>query len=274
MRRVHSSYSKGYFDKRPIPQELRAGILCGLNGTEKVGAATKRNAPAYGGDILGYLAVYSSGFDNPDAHSSLLVGGRYDGNGFYLRRDNFIEKLPMFAASRYISYNGSWTERGRVMKSADGADRYFADVRSGALDQWLRRCLLFVCLEMQNHMRTFIGSDGRFYRNEICLDTTNGETAASREMGALVVERDEGALLAQWSALLDEAKKTPEYNSSLTYGVYQINEEIDVSHKDEEGNAVWDNLSVHSALKTLKEMVKRYYLDAIVPVLFEYEFLK
>lgn len=180
----------------------------------------------------------------------------------------------MFAASRYISYNGSWTERGRVMKSADGANRYFADVRSGALDQWLRRCLLSVCLEMQNHMRTFIGSDGRFYRNEICLDTTNGETAASREMGALVVERDEEALLAQWSALLDEAKKTPEYNSSLTYGVYQINEEIDVSHKDEEGNTVWDNLSVHSALKTLKEMVKRYYLDAIVPVLFEYEFLK
>lgn len=274
MRRTGSSYSKTYFDKRQIDEEHRKGILCGLNGLEKIGSTTKRNSPARGGDVIGYMAVYSSGFDNPDAHSSLLVGGRYDGNGFYLRKDNYLEKLPMFAASRYISYNGAWTERGRIMKSGDGAERFSADVATGMLDQWMRRCLLFTCLEMQNHMRSFTGSDGWPYRNELCLDVTNGETVASRDLGSLSTNAFEEALIGQWEVLLAEVRRTPEYDPSLTYGVYQINEEIDVSHKDEEGNTVWDNLEVHSALQTLKKQVKQYYLDAIVPTLFEYEFLK
>ena len=76
------------------------------------------------------MAVYSSGFDNPDLHSSLLTCGRYDGNGFYLRKTNYLEKLPMFAASRYITYNREWTERARIMKSADKAEIFFADAKN------------------------------------------------------------------------------------------------------------------------------------------------
>ena len=34
-------------------------------------------------------------------------------------------------------------------------------------------------------MRSFEGSDGSFYRNELCLDTTNGETIASNELKKL-----------------------------------------------------------------------------------------
>ena len=78
-------------------------------------------------------------------------------------KDNYLEKLPLFCASRYITYNRTWTERARTMKSADGADRFLQDVQSGKLKQFLLKSLLFTCLEMQNHMRTFIGSDRRFY---------------------------------------------------------------------------------------------------------------
>ena len=68
---------------------------------------------------------------------------------------------------------------------------------------------------------------------------------------------------------------TKEYNKDLTYGVYQIFDEIDISYKDEEtGDIVWKNLEVHSDLRTLKELVKKYYNDEIVPILFKYEFLK
>ena len=216
----------------------------------------------------------STTLDNPDLDSSLLVGGRYDGNGFYLRKDNYLEKMPLFAMSRYITYNREWTERARIMKSGDGADRFNADVASGKLDQWLRKCLLFTCVEMQNHMRTFTGSDGRFYRNELCMDTTNGETLASEDLKQLVCGEDEKRIIDQWNVLLDEAKKTAEYDSSLTYGVYQIFAEIDTSYKDDEGKTVWNNLEVHSALQTLKTLVKEYYNKEIVPTLFEYEFLK
>ena len=160
------------------------------------------------------------------------------------------------------------------MKSADGADRYHADVSSGKLDQWLLKCLLFTCVEMQNHMRTFTGSDGRFYRNELCLDTTNGDTLAAMDLRKLAADEAEEDILNQWEILLAAAKKTAEYNPALTYGVYQIYAEIDTYYKDEDGSTVWNNIEVHSALQTLKTLVKTYYNKEVVPTLFEYEFLK
>lgn len=273
VKRIHSNVSSVYYDKRLIPDNDRTGILCGLDGLEKAGGV-QRNKPATGSNILGYMVTHSSGFDNPDLDSSLLVGGRYDGNGFYLHKDNYLEKMPLFCMSRYITYNRAWTERARIMKSADGAERFNADIASGKLDQWLRKCLLFTCLEMQNHMRTFTGSDGRFYRNELCLDISNGETLAFKDISKLNCNAAEQQLLAQWNNLISEVKKTKEYNPSLTYGVYQIYAEIDTSYKDEDDNTVWNNLEVHSALQTLKTLVKEYYNSEIVPKLFEYEFLK
>lgn len=56
--------------------------------------------------------------------------------------------------------------------------------------------------------------------------------------------------------------------------VYQIFAEIDTSYKDDDNNTVWNNIEVHSALQTLKSLVKDYYNTQIVPTLFEYEFLK
>ena len=280
MRRVDSTYSNVYFDKRDIPEASRVGILCGLNGMEKIGGNTQSNKPAYGHDILGYMSVYSSGFDNPDSHSSLLVGGRYDGHGFYLRRDNFLEKLPMFAASRYISYNGTWTERGRIMKSADGAERFFSHVRSKKLEQWLLKTLLFTCLEYQNHMRSFRGTDNRFYRNELCLDTSTGSTAASEALSGLNVGKKENDLFRAWERVLEEAKNTAGYDSSLTYGLYQIGEELNTSHPEEASEkrkrkkTIYDYPALNGAIKTLKTLNKEYYLQEIVPTLFKYEFLK
>lgn len=270
---INSMFSNKYYDKRKFADETADGILTGLNGLEAVNVK-KRIKPLYSKDMLGYLVADSVGFDNPDAKSSLLVAGRYNGNGFYLHKDNYLEKLPMFCASRYITYNRQWTERARIMKSGDGSERFNADVVSGKLDQWLRKCLLFTCVEMQNHMRTFTGSDGRFYRNELCLDTTNGLTIASEDLKQLICGPAEKRILDQWDILITAVKQTKEYDSSLTYGVYQIFAEIDTSYKDSDENTVWNNIEVHSALQTLKTLVKDYYNAEIVPTLFEYEFLK
>lgn len=274
VKQVFTLYSKEYYDNRSATAETDDGILVSLNGLEAPDNVKKRIVPRYANDLLGYMVADGTGFDNPDTHSSLLVAGRYNGNGFYLHKDNYLSKLPMFCASRYITYNREWTERARIMKSGDGSDRFNADVASGKLDQWLLKCLLFTCVEMQNHMRTFTGSDGRFYRNELCMDTTNGETVASNDLKRLIHGKTEKCIIDQWGTLLTAAKHTKEYNSALTYGVYQIFAEIDTSYKDEDGNTVWNNLEVHSALQTLKTLVKDYYNTAIVPTLFEYEFLK
>lgn len=274
VKKVIDMYSTKYYEKSVFSDATYDGIHTGLNGLEADASVKRRIKPMYSKDMLGYLVADSVGFDNPDAKSSLLVAGRYNGNGCYIRKDNYLEKLPMFCASRYITYNREWTERARIMKSADGADRYQADIASGKLDQWLRKCLLFTCIEMQNHMRTFTGSDGRFYRNEICLDTTNGPTIASEDIKKLSPNEAEKKILAQWDLLMSEVKKTKEYNSSLTYGLYQIFAEIDTSYKDEDNKTVWNNIEVHSALQTMKTLCKEYYNKEIVLTLFEYEFIK
>ena len=273
MKKIHLSFAQKYYDKRKDSDD-KVGIACYSDGLEE----TKNKlslTPIFNDNIVCYLAPKGNGFDKPDLNCTLTTCAFYNAHGFYVRSDNYLEKLPMFCASRYITYNRAWTERARIMKSADGADRFNADVANGKLAQFLLKCLLFTCTEMQNHMRTFTGSDGRFYRNELCLDSTNGETIALRDIKGLALGDKEQAILKQWETVLQWAKKAENYNPALTYGVYQIFAELDTSHVDETtGNTIWDNVELHTALAGLKTLVKEYYNSEIVPVLFEYEFLK
>lgn len=248
--------------------------MVGLDGLEKVGGK-QRNKPFFNSDIVGYLIANTSGFDNPDLNSGLLIAGRYDGNGFYLRRDNYLEKLPMYCAARYITYNRKWTERGRIMKSADGSGKYFRDVVNGKLDQFLLKCLLFTCIEMQNHCRTFRGSDKRFYRNELCLDANNGETLAIKALKKLERNDLEEEIFRQWKTLINHVRAAKEYDKKITYGIYQIFAEIDTNYKDElTGKTIYNNLLVHTDLEAIKKLGKKYYNREIVPTLFKYEYLK
>ena len=273
--RVYELYSMRYYNKKNFKNASYDGILIGLNGLEADKSVKMRIKPLYSADILGYLVADSVGFDNPDAKSSLLVAGRYNGNGCYISKDDYLDKLPMFCASRYITYNREWTERARIMKSADGADKFFSDVKSGKLSQFLLKCLVFTCFEMQNHMRSFHGTDNRFYRNELCLDTTNGETLASRDLKRLNASFKESELFSIWETIFKWAKKTNNYNKELTYGVYQIFAELNTFTTDEEtGESKPDYPELNGNLKLLKQKIKEYYNSEIVPTLFEYEFLK
>lgn len=267
-------YSEKYYDKRPFDDNIYDGILTELNGLEVNSDKKLRIKPTFSNKMLGYLVADSVGFDNPDSKSSLLVAGRYNGNGFYLHKDNYLEKLPMFAASRYISYNTNWTERARIMKSADGFNKFTNDVTNGKLYKFLLKCLLFTCMESQNHMRSFYGSDGRFYKNELCLDITNGETIASKNISKLICNERESNILNEWNKIISYIKTTNEYDSSLTYGIFQIEKEINTFSKNEQGDIKYNYPELNGALRTLKCLVKEYYNEEIVPTLFQYEFLK
>lgn len=271
--KTYSKYSEQYYDKRNDSSDSFDGILTGLNGCEPEGQKL-RIKPRYNKNIIGYLVADSIGFDNPDAKSSLLIAGRYNGNGFFLRSDNFLEKLPMFAASRYITYNRHWTQRANIMKSADGAERFNKAISTNKIEQELLKILLFTALETQNHMRSLYGSDGRFYRNELSLDNSNGDTLATAKLAKLKQSSKESALLEQWEKVLIEAKKTEKYDSKLTYSVYQIIDELNTSEKDENDKTIYHYPELNGHLNTLKTMVKEYYNSEIVPFLFKYEFLK
>lgn len=277
VKRCYSLYSEKFYDKREYA-DTDDGVLLDFDGTE-IGKdrSSVRQTPFYNDNIIGYLAVKGANFDNPDASVHLLRTAEYDGNGFYVRTTNFLQSMPMFAASRYITYNREWTERSRIMKSADKADRFLADVQSGRLDNFLLKCLLFTCIEMQNHCRSFNGSDNRYYRNELCLDTTHGETVASKELKRFELNETESRIFKLYESLIGHVKETKEYDSDLTYGIYQIAEEIDTSYKDtttKKAKTVYNNIQVHSDLRAMKELCKEFYNREIVPTLFEYELLK
>lgn len=162
----------------------------------------------------------------------------------------------------------------QVMKSADKYEDYIKDVKSNKLKKWLLKNLLWTSLTHYSHMRSLNGSDGRFYRNELCLDTTNGETIASNYLKDLSYNEDEKNLIKVWKQILEQAKKTKEYNKEFTYGLYQIDEELNTDYKDEKNKTVYNYPELNGHIKTLKALLKNYYLNEIVPVLFEYEFLK
>lgn len=97
VKRVHKQFSSVYYDKRTFNDDV-PGITSEFDGTESK-RATLRIKPIFNENILGYLAVKGFNFDNPDSSVHLLRVGEYDANGFYIRRDNYLSKLPMFAAS-------------------------------------------------------------------------------------------------------------------------------------------------------------------------------
>lgn len=275
IQKINSLFSQKYYEKPDFKNATYDGIIVDLQGNEVKNDKKIRIKPLYDKNMLGYLVADSVGFDNPDAKSSLLVAGRYNGNGFYLKKDSFLDKLPLFVSSRYITYNREWTERARIMKSGDGAEQYYKDLKKGKLDTFLYKCLIFTCFEMQNHMRTFIGSDKRLYKNELCLDTTNGDTIASKILKQYKDKSDlENELFKEWKSLYKEIVKTKEYNKKLTYGIYQIFSEINTFTITDSGERIPNNELVNSRLISIKRLVKEYYNKELVKTLFKYEFLK
>ena len=117
----------------------------------------------------------------------------------------------------------------------------------------------------------------RYYRNELCFDATNGDTVASADLAKMTLDADEKALMKLWDDILAEAKRTVNYDSRLTYGVYQITKELNTSHKAGTGRSqqtVYDYPTLNGYLETLRTNLKAYYKSHITDKMFQYELLK
>lgn len=271
--KIHSLFSDKYYDKRKFKDDKECNLICDGKGDLLNHPVKVRVKPIDNKNMIGYLIVQSSGFDNPDLNCSFVRGAKYNGNGFYLRSDNYLEKLPMFCAGRYIAYNRQWTERARIMKSGDGDKEFSKAVKQSTTKKWLLKCLLFTCLDTQNHLKT-IKCGSKIYKNELCLDNTNGTTLALKELKKMSTTKNEKELLDIWSKVLKCAKKTKKYNKNYSYGVYQIFDELNTHHKNKDGDIIYDYPELNGLLTSLKKKVIDYYNKDVVPNLFKYEFLK
>ncbi|MEE6697612.1 hypothetical protein PS434_10990, partial [Lactiplantibacillus plantarum] len=254
-KRICSNFSQSYYDEtdepndviqqkeKPYPLHPQA-IWSAFNGQEGRDKTLAVNAK-YNVDIIGYLTAQASTFENDSSMTHLLRNTQYNGHGFHLRAANYLIKLPMFAAGWWKAYRPNWWEIGVYYRSGDGKVAFEKDVKAGKLDHWLNQVLFYTCLENYNKIRSLEGSDGRWYYNELSLDNNKGqvhdpldksqpETLASQQLSDFLdnLNDDEAKMYQLWQRILKEAKVTKNYDERLNYGIYQINDELNTSHKE------------------------------------------
>lgn len=249
-----------FFDRRILDDDVLVQVYSETDGTETTGRAVDGKS-RWNKNIIGYLRTDSFGVD--PKHVSLTRQILFNARGFYLRSDNFIDKLPLFAAKLYPQKQ--WYERDIYFTTADGGDRYLHD------KDFLKTCFVFTCLSQRNHCRSFDGSDGRFYKNELCFDKG---TAASEKIASYRLTKEERDLVDTFGDILAKAKKTKNYNKKYAYGTYQIDGELNTRYKSENDEWIYDYPELNTALNSLKTKLAKYYETTIQPKLFEYELLK
>lgn len=193
----------------------------------------------------------------------------FNGRGSYILKSNFKDIAVLFSAKMY-DFN-KWYEKGSIFITYDGGTAYRKD------KELKKACLIYTCLSDKNNCLSFNGSDGIFYSNELCFDTTKGETVASVELSKATLNSEEEKLMNTWNNILAEAKKTKNYNKDLTYGVYQITKELNTYHIVGTGTArekIPDYPNLNGYLVSLRNNLKEYYNSHIKKKLFKYELLK
>ena len=262
IKKVHESL-KSYFDKRKFDDDIEGSIVVELSGLESSKKITKK--PIYNKNIVGHIRITSFNLDpiSMSLTTTITHNGLMKTIGFYLRSDNFVDKLPLFAAKLYPQKN--WYERDVYFTTADGGDRYLKD------KDFLKTCFIFACLSQRNHCRSFDGSDGRFYKNELCVDKG---TVASNKLKTYKLTKEEKDLLDNFTDILSKAKATKTYNRKYTYGTYQIDEELNTRYENENDEWIYDYPELNTAINSLKTKLAKYYENNIQPKLFEYELLK
>lgn len=261
--KVHYPMQQVYKDVRTFDTDIETKVVCDLSGEESEKEITRK--AIFNDNIVGHLRITSYNLD-PISYSltrTITFNGLEKSQGFYLRSDNFIDKLPLFAAKLYPQKN--WYERDIYFTTADGGDRYLKD------KSFLKSCFVFTCLSQRNHCRSFDGSDGRFYKNELCFDKG---TLASSKLKNYKLNNEEQDLVDASADVLAKAKHTENYNKKYTYGTYQIDEELNTRYKSENDEWIYDYPELNTAINSLKTKLAKYYESVIQPKLFEYELLK
>ena len=249
-----------FFDRRKFADDMETSVYCEGSGVEITGRKTDGKS-LYNKNILAYIVPMSF---TPDPKHILLTRQIWFGSrGFYLRLDNFVDKLPLFAAKLYPQKN--WYERDVYFTTADGGERYLKD------KNFLKTCFIFACLSQRNHCRSFDGSDKRFYKNELCFDKG---TLAGSKLKDYKLTKEEQDLLDAFNDVLAKARHTKGYNKKYTYGAYQIDEELNTRYKNENDEWIYDYPELNTAINSLKTKLAKYYENIIQPKLFEHELLK
>lgn len=257
-----------FYDKTACSSDIfDDGVYCDYSGVQttakKLDARTRYNA-----NILGCLDTPGFSMDPKQRHLTRTI--TYRGRGFYLRANNYLNGLPLFAAKFFPLDN--WYDKDVYATTSDGGDAYTKDA------DFLKACLIYTCLSNQNKCLSFLGSDGREYQNELCFDDSKQKKPiALTDLAKFRLNEGEKELMDLWKKILEEAKKTKNYDSKWNYGVYQITKELNTFEKVGTGSKkqnVYDYPELNGNLNTLRAKLKVYYKKYISEKMFMYELIK
>lgn len=276
LKKVYECYSK-VNDKRTFPTDETCPDVVGkdgyINNTANSSIKSIRN-----NNIIAYLMHCGFSFGNPALQTQITRIGYYGGHGYYLRNDNYLTRLPLFVAGWWDCEN-KYYYKDVIFRCLDGGNAYTQD------EKFLKSCLIYTCLSNQNKCLSFTGSDGRYYRNELCFDTSDESNLplAFKDLmeynchDETALDNDENELLELWFKILTEARQTKNYDKTKTYGVYQITKELNTFHaegKDKTKKNVYDYPELNGDLNSLRDKLKEYYKSHITGKMFKYELLK
>lgn len=260
IKKVKQPASK-FYTRISFSKEDESFVWCSKDGDEakdkKIRVKAYRNQ-----ETIAYLEADS--FQIAPHVRNVTVACLYNGNGCYITRDQYMNTLPIWVA-KYIPLD-NWYENDVYCTTSDGGDRYTKD------HEFLKSCLIYTCLSRYNKCLSFDGSDGRFYKNELCF---HKDAVAMNDLSKFKLDNEEKKLLEVWNRVLEKATATGKMVEKFTYGPYQIEQEINTFHKDETGKKnIYDYPELNAELNTMKTLLKTYYKTHIREKMFEYELVK
>ena len=261
-----------YADNRRFDADVETNVSCASDGYPISGYAYRvGRRPIYNENIIGYMTAINFPIKavNYRLTRCNTKSELEQSFGFHLRKDNYLTKLPVWCAKFYNQEN--WYDKDVYFTTADGGRAYEGDA------ELKKACLIYTCLSNQNKCLSFWGADGRFYRNELCFDDTRGDTVATADLKKMCLDDKEQELLRLWREILSRAKRSADYREELTYGVYQITKELNVSHVKGNGSLKktgYEDPELNEKLGILRDELKQYYKTHIESKLFLYELLK
>jgi hypothetical protein len=279
------------FDKRIFEDDIPSATCCELSGYECLKEVKDKGT--YNENIIGRLRATSFNLNANSLALTRII--TYDGLtqsiGFYLRKDNYLKKLPLYCAKIYPQTE--WFEKDVYFTTSDGGTEFEKD------ENFLRQCFIFTCLDDKNKCISFHSKkDGRFYRNELCFDS---DTIANMQLKTYENELNtaDTNILKLWNDVLIKAKETEEFRnnerSNFTYGLWQIEQELNTwidengkvysaqqrkaYNKEQKELKSKKQLSIrykflNSAINALTSELKNYYKTELQDKLFKYELLK
>lgn len=183
---------------------------------------------------------------------------------YCLSSENILSQLPLWCANCY-EY-ADYTEREVIMKTADGDKAYLDDI------DFLKACFIWSILSNKNKC---LSND--IVRNEFCLSQ---DTLSDKILATFILNGEDSKLLTLWNQILDETKTKEEFVPNYTYGLNQIDKDINIKIGSGTFNKTGKEIEIpkyrelDEKIKQLKELLKNYYNDFIKDKLFKYELLK